>query len=423
MPFLGFLFSPKTEHTFQFIEGICVAHYQQRGKNSWLLVVETGYNPIKKKRERFTKTIRVEDTLLKTKRKLKNHLDDQLYKFKIEVEAGEYIKPEKTTFESFANKYIKKILFKKYAYRTSEMHLSHLKNYIIPALGHLKLDQIRTMHIVEFMDSLEKDGIRIDGKTGGLADSTRRDIYKVLKSMFNVAVKQWKLISVNPLERLTPPEVQKKEMKYFEAHEAKQCIAALYKIEMKWRLYFLGAMIGGFRRGEGTAFEWHLDVDWEKGGFRVNRSIPKTINGNPLVKEPKSWSSKRFVKMPDFYMKELAAYYRMWQKEKDMLGDAWEGEDHQYIFHSGKGKPYYYTTPTNKWSKFKKKYDVKNIRLHDLRHTMVALLIEAGENMSAIQKRAGHASPQITSNIYGHVTEELENKTAEYFNQFNPKKD
>ena len=50
-------------------------------------------------------------------------------------------------------------------------------------------------------------------------------------------------------------------------------------------------------------------------------------------------------------------------------------------------------------------------------------LIEAGENMSAIQKRAGHASPQITSNIYGHVTEELENKTAEYFNQFNPKKD
>lgn len=52
---------------------------------------------------------------------------------------------------------------------------------------------------------------------------------------------------------------------------------------------------------------------------------------------------------------------------------------------------------------------------------MVALLIEAGENLSAIQKRAGHSSHQITSDIYGHVTEKLENETVEYFNQFNPK--
>lgn len=52
---------------------------------------------------------------------------------------------------------------------------------------------------------------------------------------------------------------------------------------------------------------------------------------------------------------------------------------------------------------------------------MVALLIEAGENLTAIQKRAGHSSHQITSDIYGHVTEKLENETVEYFNQFNPK--
>ncbi|WP_254610295.1 tyrosine-type recombinase/integrase [Bacillus tequilensis] len=85
-----------------------------------------------------------------------------------------------------------------------------------------------------------------------------------------------------------------------------------------------------------------------------------------------------------------------------MVDDAWEGEDNQYIFHSGTGKPYYYTIPTAKWAKIKKKYGLKDIRLHDLRHTMVALLIEAGENMSAIQKRASHASRRITSDIYGH---------------------
>jgi hypothetical protein len=57
-------------------------------------------------------------------------------------------------------------------------------------------------------------------------------------------------------------------------------------------------------------------------GFYVNRSISKIVNGQPLVKAPKSRSSKRFVKMPDFYMDELAKYYRIWKKEKLMLGDA-----------------------------------------------------------------------------------------------------
>lgn len=50
------------------------------------------------------------------------------------------------------------------------------------------------MHIVDFMDSLEKDGIRKDGKPGGLSSSTRYDVFKVLKAMFKIAVKQWKLI-------------------------------------------------------------------------------------------------------------------------------------------------------------------------------------------------------------------------------------
>ncbi|WP_311379530.1 MULTISPECIES: tyrosine-type recombinase/integrase [Bacteria] len=59
--------------------------------------------------------------------------------------------------------------------------------------------------------------------------------------------------------------------------------------------------------------------------------------------------------------------------------------------------------------------------LHDLRHAMAALIIETGENMSAIQKRAGHASRRITADIYGHVTEKLENETAGFFDQYNPK--
>lgn len=85
--------------------------------------------------------------------------------------------------------------------------------------------------------------------------------------------------------------------------------------------------------------------------------------------------------------------------------------------HSGQGKPYYYN-PTAKWSKFTKKYGLKKIRFHKLRHTMVTLLIEAG----AIQERVGHASYRTTFDRYGHATKKLADETAELFNNFDPKK-
>ncbi|MGC1137750.1 site-specific integrase [Bacillus sp. B38] len=399
-----------------------MGHWMPRGKKSFLLVVENGYNT-KGKRDRKTKTIKIEDPkILNSTRKREKYLNQQLLMFEMEVTSGEYISPEKSTFESFANEYKDRILYKKFAHRTSEMHESHIKNYIVPSIGHRRLDQIKTMHIVDFMDSLEKDGIRKDGKAGGLSSSTRYDIFKVLKAMFKVAVKQWKLIKSDPTEDLDPPTVETKEMQFYDSEAAKECIEALYQIDIMWRLYFLGAMIGGLRRAEGLAFEWHLDVDWDAGGFYVNRSIPKTIDGKPLIKDPKSKKSKRFVKMPDWYMDELEEYYRMWKKEKLRLGNAWEGGEHQYVFHSGNGKPYYYTTPTAKWSKFTKKYGLKKIRLHELRHTMVTLLIEAGANYRAIQERVGHASYRTTFDRYGHVTKKLTDETAELFNNFDPKK-
>ncbi|WP_456280247.1 hypothetical protein M1D85_06115 [Bacillus sp. JZ35] len=41
----------------------------------------------------------------------------------------------------------------------------------------------------------------------------------------------------------------------------------------------------------------------------------------------------------------------MWSKEKLLVGDLWEGDHHQYLFHNRFDEPYYCTTPSSKWSK------------------------------------------------------------------------
>jgi integrase len=43
------------------------------------------------------------------------------------------------------------------------------------------------------------------------------------------------------------------------------------------------------------------------------------------------------------------------------------------------------------------------LRLHDLRHSCAALLIELGAHPKAIQERLGHSSITVTMDVYGHL--------------------
>ncbi|MGJ7912037.1 tyrosine-type recombinase/integrase [Neobacillus sp. LXY-1] len=126
--------------------------------------------------------------------------------------------------------------------------------------------------------------------------------------------------------------------------------------------------------------------------------------------------------MPDWYMEELKLYQFEWKKEKLKVGELWEGEKNEYLFHAGYGKPLFHNSPTQKWIQFIKKHNLKRIRLHDLSHTMVTLLIEAGTNIKAISKRARHKNTGITSDIYGHITKKVSRETADKFDRFDPRK-
>lgn len=81
-------------------------------------------------------------------------------------------------------------------------------------------------------------------------------------------------------------------MRYYDEEEAKAVISALYKEPHVWRLYFLGAMLGGFQRGELLALEWP-DVDFEENTITINKSI--SLTGQPVVTKPKTEASEGIV--------------------------------------------------------------------------------------------------------------------------------
>lgn len=420
-----------------------MVNIRQRGKNSYEFTVSTGKGP-NNKYGRETKTIEVTEKM--SPKKLQEYLEYEYAKFKEEVKSGNYIKPSKKTFEEFIPMWRTHYAISKLSPTTLEAYEGHIKSRLIPAFGYMQLDQIKPGHILEYLKELEKPGARLNkpkqygneqaegsGEVTALDFGTIEYIYRVLKNIFKRA-EEWKMILSNPMEGIKKPappiEIRKKKQleqknnpQYYNEIEAQEVVDALYRETRKWRLLILGSMIGGFRRGELVGLEWPY-VNFEENIFSVENNIPLTKNGKAVEKDPKSISSTRTVDMPAWYMEEMKAYFREWHLEKQHLGTKWLGEDRQFVFHNGKGQPYYYKHPSRWWERFCKRHDLRYIKFHGLRHSMGTLLIEDEDEsmidplLIAIQKRLGHSRLSTTSDIYVHVTKKVRQRTTVKFDKF-----
>ncbi len=404
-----------------------MASIEKRGQNSWRLVVEGGLDA-HGKRIKHSKTIRVEDeTILNSKRRLPEYLNMQLLIFKQEVESGNYVKPEKTTFKEFLTVWIKNYAEQNLGAYTRRNTVHMIEKHLLPVFGHMELNKIRTMHIVAFLTQLRSPESRKDGKNKPLSASYQLNIFKALKSILDAAYK-WKIIAVNPMDGVDRPVANKAEKRDIRSRkhnytqdETDQLIKALYDEPRHWRIYFLGLVLGGFRRGELLGVEWPA-VDFEQGGLHIEKQISLDENNQAIEAPLKTETSEGFVTMPRWYMNELAQYRKEWLAEKMKQGIAWTGGDKQFVFHAGHGQMMYPTSPTWRWKKFIEKHDLPKIRLHDLRHTAAMILREDGVDLKAIQERLRHSKLAVTADFYTHASSDINRVAADHLEKFDPKR-
>lgn len=391
-----------------------MAHIEQRSRNTWRLIVDNGVGPDgKRKRERRKITID-DEALLKTTKKLKAYLDQELIKFKMEVESGHYISPDKMTFASFAEKWKDKHVMKNLEYKTIENYLLQLNKRLLPRFGPLQLDKIKTMHLVDSLDELEESG------TGS---ATRVYVYRVLRSIFTKAV-EWKVMSkeANPIDGITKPkEKPNKELRVYDELESAQLFKALQNEEVQFRILVSLALTTGMRRGELLGLEWsHIDLT--AGIIRITQTIPAFREGVPVIKGPKNSSSFRQVAVSPSLLVELKAFRREWIKQKAEILNQWKLPDREFLFcnfiqKQHYGMPLYPKTLTDRWREFSSRNELKYIRFHDLRHTSATLLINQGVHAKIISERLGHSNIGTTMNVYGHVIQKADVAAASLFDQ------
>ena len=127
------------------------------------------------------------------------------------------------------------------------------------------------------------------------------------------------------------------------------------------------------------------DFDFEKETVRINKSYQR-LHGEDVITTPKTKKSNRIIKMPKFLCEEMQEYLNMLYglKKKDRIFTVTKSYLHHEMDRGAEAA------------------GVKRIRIHDLRHSHISLLIDMGFSAVAIADRVGHESIDITYQ-YAHL--------------------
>jgi integrase len=248
------------------------------------------------------------------------------------------------------------------------------------------------------MNRLLDHGGRVDKehpKGRPLAPRTVRHIAFGVQACLEQAV-DWDLIAKNPMKKVRKPKVPRRRPAVID----RDAFARLLEIAAGVRIYpvIVLAMGTGMRRGELLALEWS-DVDWERSTIEVSKSLEQTKQGLRL-KGTKSGRTRRFS-LPSEALAVLREHKREQDEHRAAVGDYYANRN--LIFARLDGEYYSPVKMGTRIQQAMRRAGLAGVSLHSLRHSHASELLSKGAPIPAVSERLGHASPNVTWDIYSHA--------------------
>ncbi|MBH0159645.1 tyrosine-type recombinase/integrase [Fictibacillus sp. 26RED30] len=328
--------------------------------------------------------------------------------------SGKFHEPSKLTVKEYFSEWL---LNKRSIKNTTFLvYKNHIDNHIIPEMGNIHMIDINEYHIQSMFrkfDEVIPKVRKMKNETiyeKRLSNKTQSAIYKILKVVFNMAAKKNHIPS-NPIEDVEAPSPISKEISPWNAKDAKiyhdYCVKAFIENEDCIALSQIIALSGGFRRGEILGLKWK-NVVFDKNEIRI-----KSILDNKKTIQPttKTRDSKRTVIMPPEVTQLLRTRLRTINRQKNMLGKAYN--DNDLVICNEYGLPFH---PDSIYKNLKRKalkLGLKPISFHALRHTHATLLLEKNVHPRIVSDRLGHSRVGITLDTYSHVGSSMQKLAAD----------
>ena len=245
-------------------------------------------------------------------------------------------------------------------------------------------------------------------KTGKpVAYRTVEKHYVVLHRIFQSAVEN-EILSVSPMQNMKRPKPRKdevpKEVQAYSEEETRYIIKCLDSEPLKWKALIMFMIDSGCRRGEVIGLKWDA-IDFKTGKVNIINNAQYTAGKGTYITTPKNGKGRVIYLNPP-----ALAVMREWKQKQAMYFLAQGYPRNGFCFTRDNGEMMNPQAPTSYLIRFGKKYNIKNLHPHALRHTMATLSIANGADVVSISEKLGHAEPSITLNVYSHANEEAQRR-------------
>jgi integrase len=257
-----------------------------------------------------------------------------------------------------------------------------LRLYALPRFGDMPLAAIRQLEVRAWVADLS---------AGSLAPATIVKAYQLFGKVMAAAVDAGYLAQT-PCRNVPLPRVEREEMRFLTPTEI---ITLAEAIRPTYRALVLTGAYGGLRIGELAGLR-RRRVDLLRGTVEVAEIITE-VGGRLHVGPPKTRASRRTIGLPRFVVRELEAH---------LVGRT---DPDSHVFTAPQGGPLRVIAFRSRiWRPATNAAGLEGLRIHDLRHTAVALWIAAGASPREVATRAGHTSVSFTLDRYGHLYPEAD---------------
>lgn len=358
------------------------------------------------------------------------------------------------TVEQWITTYLTTIAVRNLAPRSYDDYWSKTRNWIIPGLGKHRIDQLQPEHL---------DALYARMYAAGKAPSHVLKVHRIISRTLKIAQRR-EMIARNVATLVDSPSVAEVEIEPLSEHETHAVLAAAQQRPNAAR-WSVGLALG-LRQGEALGLRWkYVDLQakevrvwwqlqrttWRHGcddphacGERLHkkpcekdckrhrhsakcvpdcskpshrgcpkpcapdctehaRVCPKRVGGGLVFREPKG-KSKRTIPLPPELVPVLEEHKKAQRRERFATGSAWNDLD--LVFSQPDGNP---IDPRDDWADWKavlKLAEVRDVRVHDGRHTSATLLVEYGVDVRVVMAVLGHSDLRVTMR-YAHASNPL----------------
>lgn len=303
--------------------------------------------------------------------------------------------------------------------RTLQGYVTPLELYVLPVLGHLRVQTLTLAQITGLYDDMREGALPREARDAGwrgdpLSARTVQLAHTAISQVLAYAVRnEWTARNVLANVRNIVPASQPRKKFAMSAMQRAAFLEAAVLEEAFYLPFYRLLMDTGLRPGEAAALTWQ-DIDFTGKQISVTKAVTRGKTGQHKIAKPKTRQSNRRV--PLFGLETVLLEHRDYQADRGLLEDELQG----HIFTNQAGtiiKPW--TFSTRELGRVRDRAGItEGVSLYTFRHTFATLHLASGTPLKIVSDWLGHSTIKQTADTYQHASQEVFEEYAERHTQW-----